>query len=277
MRGGSVVSSAARADRTGSPARSRPQASKDVGLVAGLDALGDETATGPRGEVLEAGGECLADVVGVDPAHEADVELGEGRSQLEDMAQARVPGPRIVDRQPDIAKSLERIANEAVVVDRDVLGQLEDERPLRLPDELEELAILLEHEPRGDVEREEEAVRERGAALERCADRRQLVVESEPSTGRLGEPDLGWRPVVESGQALETDDVAGREVDDRLEDRVELVCAERRAATADESRPRCPVIGERSRAVASSGRWRSRWRRPGAWRVERGATHRRCG
>ena len=59
-------------------------------------------------EVLEAGRQRLAEVVAVDPADEADVELGVGRPQLEDVAQAGVAGAGVVHGEAHVAELGER-------------------------------------------------------------------------------------------------------------------------------------------------------------------------
>ena len=57
---------------------------------------------------------------------ERSVELHELRTQLEDVAQAGVAGPGIVDRPPHVCGDLrDRVAQSFVVVDRLALGDLQ--------------------------------------------------------------------------------------------------------------------------------------------------------
>ena len=128
----------AQAASSGRPNRSpcpnpMPQAGQHVGLGAGLHAFGDEPAAGLGGEVLEARGQRLAEVVAVDPVDEADVELGVGRPELEDVAQAGVPGAGVVDRQPDVAELAEgragRAGSRRSARARSARGRAADARP----------------------------------------------------------------------------------------------------------------------------------------------------
>ena len=96
-----------------------------------LDALRDQPEAGPQRVVHEPRGERLAQLVGVDPANEADVHLRERRLELEDVAHAGKAGARVVNRTVDVAERIDREPDRAVVRDRHVLGDLEDDVPVR--------------------------------------------------------------------------------------------------------------------------------------------------
>jgi hypothetical protein len=107
------------------------------GLVLGLNPLGDEAAARGAAEVAHADDQGLAPQVRIDPPDEADVELHEVRSQVDDVSEVGDPRPRVVDREADVAAELpDRRAQGVVVPDVLVLGDLEDERPLRRPEDL---------------------------------------------------------------------------------------------------------------------------------------------
>jgi hypothetical protein len=87
--------------------------------------------------VAHADDQGLAPQVRIDPPDEADVELREVRSQVDDVSEVGDPRPRVVDREADVAAELpDRRAQGVVVPDVLVLGDLEDERPLRRPEDL---------------------------------------------------------------------------------------------------------------------------------------------
>lgn len=75
-------------------------------------------------------------------------------------AQARVAGARIVHRKADVAELRESVADESVVVDRHVLGQLEYERSGRSLDELAEPSVAMQDEAGRQVDRKERVSRQ---------------------------------------------------------------------------------------------------------------------
>jgi len=80
--------------------------------------LGDQATAGAQGVVLDPGRHRLPQLVAVDPPDQADVELGERRPQLGDMAQAGIPGARVVDGNLHASEALDRGPELPVVVDR---------------------------------------------------------------------------------------------------------------------------------------------------------------
>ena len=135
------------------------------------------------------------------------------------MAQARVPGAGIVDRDPypERAERRQPPRELIVVVDRLVLGDLDD-HPLgdRLQDG---------RQVRGAggavraVDREIGARWELGEAERRLPDRRELELDPEVERASFGEPFVGpaHRERPEPREGLDPDHIVVLEVDDRLE------------------------------------------------------------
>jgi hypothetical protein len=75
--------------------------------------------------------------VSVDPANKPDVELNESGRQLHDVAEAGDPRPGIIDRNSHRGSyAADCGAQGGIIVDEDVLGHFEDERPIRFPEEI---------------------------------------------------------------------------------------------------------------------------------------------
>src|SRR5664280_933761 len=124
-------------------------------LIFRLHAFGDEMESAPQREVVETGRECLPKLVCLDAANEANVELRERRPQLEDVTKARIAGASVIDSDAHVAELPDRLAERRIVVDRDMLGQLEDESPAGRPDQLSEPTTALEHKNRRHIEGQE--------------------------------------------------------------------------------------------------------------------------
>src|SRR5450759_351865 len=105
-------------------------------LTFRFHAFGDEMAAATEREVHKTGRKGLAELVSIDPPDEADIELRERRPQLEDMAQARVAGPGVIDRKLHATESPDRLAERSVILDGDMFSQLEDESSTGRPEHL---------------------------------------------------------------------------------------------------------------------------------------------
>ena len=66
--------------------------------------------------------------LGVDVAHDGDIELDDVRRQLEDVPEAREPRAGVIHRDACTgpAQRLERVAEPRIVARRSVLGELDD-------------------------------------------------------------------------------------------------------------------------------------------------------
>ncbi len=98
-------------------------------------------AAAPEREVNQAGDECLAELVCLDPPNEADIELREIRPQLEDMAQARVAGPGVIDREFHSAERRDRCTAACLADDLPTLT-VHLAYPLRLKKRLRSTNLL---------------------------------------------------------------------------------------------------------------------------------------
>ena len=156
-----------------------------IELLARLDPLGDEPQLALDREVAHAGDQRLAGGLGVDAADQVEVDLHEVRGELQDVAEAGVAGAGIVDREADgRSEPLELAAQSRVVVDLDVLGDLEDDRPL---DGRQDLAERAGPDELGrDVEAEVAAGGRRSLAPIEA--RRQAVSRSIPRPARAASP-----------------------------------------------------------------------------------------
>ena len=80
--------------------------------------------------------------LGVDVAHDVDIELDDVRRQLEDVPEAREPRAGVIHRDACAGRlqRLERLAEPRIVARRSVLGELDDHALRRAaPQRVEEL------------------------------------------------------------------------------------------------------------------------------------------
>lgn len=155
--------------------------------------------------------------------HPLDVELHVARLERKDVAQAGEPRARVIDRELDVwPEALERGSNGRVIIDAFVLGQLENDRPLRRGDDFRDPRTLHQHLGR-DIDAERLVRRQRRGSLDRPGERRALHRQSEAIHGRVRELDVGRDPIVESSQRLDRDRLPGVETTDRLDVCHELV------------------------------------------------------
>jgi hypothetical protein len=159
-----------------------------VALASGLDPLSDQLAATLAGEVDDAGDERLADVVVVDLANEPDVELNEVWPELEDVTEAGKAGAGIIhgDAYPG-SQALDRSPEGAVVLDRDMLGDLEDDRTDRAAEALPQ-ADALEEQGRRGVQTQPAVSRQAGRSGDRRGQARGLELQAEADRIRVGEP-----------------------------------------------------------------------------------------
>ena len=113
-----------------------------------------------------AGDQRLADRIGRDRGYEAVVELHVVGAELDDMAEAGVPGPRVVDRPRHPAKPLDGPPKGNVIVDRLPLRDLEDQGTLA-PAEQRCQPPLLHHEPWRQVDADARVRRQRACRVKR--------------------------------------------------------------------------------------------------------------
>src|SRR5450759_2424773 len=105
----------------------------DLGLLRlGLDALGDRFRVDPRGEPDEHLDDVPFDRVLVEARDEVVRDLEVIRPQLGDRLEGRIPGPRVVDRDPEteLTQHAHAFAEQVVVADGGALGDLEDDAAL---------------------------------------------------------------------------------------------------------------------------------------------------
>ena len=140
------------------------------------------------------------------------------------------PGADVVDGDAHalLAQPLERQAQLAVVLDRLVLGELDDERPVVVMAARDQvLEVAGAEQGGGDVERQVQALGQALLAAQSELDDRELQLD--PHAQRVGVEEglLGRHPVAvlvgEPGQRLGADDAPAVEVDDRLQRDVEAV------------------------------------------------------
>ena len=117
------------------PAQSEPLGPGDARPLQGrqlscrLHALGDDDGADLPGEDHQGCGQGLAGRVLVDVLGDRLVQLDDVGAQAQHVAEGRVPGPGVVDRQlhPFTAQGVEGAAGPAVVGDAGVLGEFQDE------------------------------------------------------------------------------------------------------------------------------------------------------
>ena len=193
-----------------------------VELGCGLDALADHQAARLERVEDQRADHRPARVVVVDAGDQGAVDLDDVRADRDDVPEGRVAGPRVVDGQPDAVQS-QRLAGaeqRRVVVNGGVLGQL-DHDPGRGEAGAEQRGQQAGAQQcrgggvDGDVEVVGQVCRGHHVGL----DRQQLELHPTPDPVREGEPDVGrsGRVRSEPGQRLDTHDLAGRHVHDRLE------------------------------------------------------------
>ncbi len=190
-------------------------------LRLGLNALGDHDRAGQGGEVDETGHQRLTGDVGIDAADETRIDLDDVGPKVDEVLEVRDPGPGIVDRQADIrSEPAQRRVEWRVVVDHHVLRHLEDDRPSPMGEQLLE-GVTLRQQRRRDVEAQPGSRGEPGGRTECRPEGRDLEIGAK--TGPFGvAEDPVWRLTrVKSSQRLEANGLSGREVLDRLEDRME--------------------------------------------------------
>ena len=155
------------------------------------------------------------------------------------MAEAGVAGAGVVDREANGRPELrELVAERRVVVDRDVLGDLENDRraaPARSARSAPEPMSA------GETFRLRYASGGRIAVAASSAARRVAVSSSIPSPARTAaaNTDVGRDAVGEAAERLVADDRSGMELDDRLEERREGRGVEDRLDAALPSASRC--------------------------------------
>ena len=89
----------------------------------------------PVAELRERAYECRQHGVVADAVDEAAVDLDDVRGGQDDVPQRREAGPDVVDGQPHpaLAQRLQHLAERRVVLDRRVLGQLQQDPLERQP------------------------------------------------------------------------------------------------------------------------------------------------
>ena len=157
--------------------------------------------------------------VGGDAVDQAAVELDDVRGGHHDVAQRREPGAHVVDRETHAARPQRREggAQGVVVVDRVVLGELEQDPLQRQP--VEQRRALRRQQRRGGHVHRHVAV-DRREVVRGALQREQLELVPEPDAVGLAEADVGrLAPVLrEAAEGLGPDPVTGRQLDDRLQD-----------------------------------------------------------
>ncbi len=194
------------------------QVQQRAGVVGGLHALGHHERAQPGGEVHERADQAVQHPVGGQAVDDAAVELDDVRLGDDDVAQRGEPGPDVVDGQAHaaLAQRLDGLPQGRVVLDRVVLGQLEqDPGQGQRGEEVQQVGA--QQRGRRHVHRHVagDAVHEPGRALQRL----QLQRVAAADAVGLGEDDVGsLLPVLrEAAERLGADPAPGDDVDDGLE------------------------------------------------------------
>jgi hypothetical protein len=186
-----------RVDRNGTPeqvalAELHAEAAEGASLGALLDTLRQEGTAGGLGEVAHAGDERLANGVALDVADQAAVQLHDLGMELDDVLERGEAGAGIVDGQTDGAvEAAEGLAQLVVVLDGDVLGDLEDDRPPERPLAQGAQQIRLQQEGRRGVDPEPRTGRQMSLRLQGSAKRYPLQLPAEADLVGQAESVLG--------------------------------------------------------------------------------------
>ena len=102
---------------------------EDLGLPLGLHALGHDLEAEPAGEPDDAGDDGHVVAVGVELGRERAVDLHRVDGEAPEVAERRVAGPEVVDREADaeLADRVERLDRGVELVEDRVLGDLDAE------------------------------------------------------------------------------------------------------------------------------------------------------
>src|SRR5919106_269146 len=218
-----------------------PERAERFGLLACLDAFGDDLEAEGAGEPENRLDECA---VVVDPIDERLGDLEHVDREVVQMAQGRIAGAEVVECEPhsELAQLSERLDRRRRILHRAALGDLEDkpirwgagvgENRLHVPDEVGASQFTL-----GQVDADHELVVEpvaRAPGLELLAGQAENGAPDGPhETGLLRQRDEVFRQdeaangVAPPGESLEPHDPAGRQRDDRLVVRLYLLSLDR--------------------------------------------------
>ena len=150
--------------------------------------------------MAQAGGERLASRVGVDVAHQPDVELDEVGPELGDVAEAGISGAGVVNRETDRSTSLDGPSQGGVALDLLVLGDLDDDGTVGAGDRLGSMTV--DDRCRREVDAEPRLRWKASSHLDGGGDSGRLELGAEAHGAGIGEVLVGGQPVLEPGQRL---------------------------------------------------------------------------